>query len=171
MDSIIALFENFDIAAFVPELDTIMGKLELVVRIAVMIGPLVLLGLGLWYFLAPPKEANHRAGFRTFWGMGSVEAWQFTQRLAGICFGVLGLILTVVMALICNGYRGMDAMEMIWSAGKCVVVQIGLVLLTTIAIHIVVLILYDWKGDCRSEKRKRAKAQKEAEEAENAEEE
>ena len=163
MDSIIALFENFDITAFVPELDTLMGKLELVVRIAVMIGPLALLGLGLWYFLAPPREANHRAGFRTLWGMGSIEAWQFTQRLAGICFGVLGLILTVVMALICNGYRGMDTMEKIWSAGKCVLAQIGLVLLTTIVIHIVVLIRYDWKGDRRSVKRQRKKEENEEE--------
>ena len=153
MDSIIALFENFDFAAFLPELDTLLGQLELTARIAVMIGPLVLLGLGLWYFLAPPKEANYRAGFRTLWGMGSVEAWQFTQRLAGICFAVLGLILTAVMALICNGYRGMDAMEMIWSAGKCVLVQIGLVLVITVAIHITVMIRYDWKGDRRSAKK------------------
>lgn len=166
MDSIIALFENFDITAFVPALDTLIGKLELIVRIAVMIGPLVLLGLGLWYFLAPPKEANHRAGFRTLWGMGSVEAWHFTQRLAGICFAVLGLILTVVMALICNGYRGMDIMEMIWSAGKCVLIQIGLVLLATIVIHIVVLIRYDWKGDRRSVKRQKRKEIKETEEIE-----
>lgn len=154
MDAIIALFENFDLTAFVPELDTLLGKLELVTRIAVMIGPLVLLGLGLWYFLSPPKEANHRAGFRTLWGMGSVEAWQFTQRLAGICFSILGFLLTVVMALICNGYRGMDMLEMLWSAAVCVLWQIGLVLVMTVAIHIVVLIRYDWKGDRRSGKEK-----------------
>ena len=153
MDSIIALFENFDITAFLPELDTLMGQLELTARIAVMIGPLVLLGLGLWYFLSPPKEANYKAGFRTLWGMGSVQAWQFTQRLAGICFAVAGLLLTIVMALICNGYRGMDVMEMLWSAGKCVVAEIVAVLLITLAIHIVVLIRYDWKGDLRSEKK------------------
>lgn len=152
MDSIIALFQDFDIAAFLPELDTLLGQLELMARIAVMIGPLVLLGLGLWYFLAPPKEANYRAGFRTLWGMGSVEAWQFTQRLAGICFAVVGLILTVVMALICNGYRGMDVMEMLWSAGKCVLAQIGVVLLVSIVIHIIVLVRYDWKGDRRGAK-------------------
>lgn len=149
MDSIIALFENFDLTAFVPELDTLLGKLELVTRIAVMIGPLILLGLGLWYFLSPPKEANHHAGFRTLWGMGSVEAWQFTQRIAGIAFSVLGFVLTVVMALICNGYRGMEMLDMLWSAVVCVLWEIGLVLVTTIAIHILVLVRYDWKGNRR----------------------
>lgn len=154
MDAIIALFEDFDLTAFVPELDTLLGKLELVTRIAVMIGPLILLGLGLWYFLSPPKEANHRAGFRTLWGMGSVEAWQFTQRLAGICFSILGFLLTFIMALICNGYRGMDMLDMLDSAVACVLWEIGLVLVTTVALHIVVLIRYDWKGDRRRNKEK-----------------
>lgn len=154
MDSIIALFENFDLTAFVPELDTLLGKLELVTRIAVMIGPLILLGLGLWYFLSPPKEANHHAGFRTLWGMGSVEAWQFTQRIAGIAFSVLGFVLTVVMALICNGYRGMEMLDMLWSAVVCVLWEIGLVLVATIAIHILVLVRYDWKGDRRPPREK-----------------
>lgn len=154
MDSIIALFENFDLTAFVPELDTLLGKLELVTRIAVMIGPLILLGLGLWYFLSPPKEANHYAGFRTLWGMGSVEAWQFTQRIAGIAFSVLGFVLTVVMALICNGYRGMEMLDMLWSAVVCVLWEIGLVLVATIAIHILVLVRYDWKGNRRPPREK-----------------
>ena len=149
MDSIIALFENFDLAGFVPELDTLLGKLELAARIAVMIGPLILLGLGLWYFLFPPKEANHYAGFRTLWGMGSIEAWQFTQRIAGMVFSVLGFLLTVIMALICNGYRGMDMLRMLESAVACVLWEIGLVLAATIAIHVIVLIRYDWKGERR----------------------
>ena len=152
MDAIIALFENFDLTAFVPELDTLLGKLELATRIAVMIGPLILLGLGLWYFLFPPKEANHRAGFRTLFGMGSVEAWQFTQRLAGICFSILGFLLTVIMALICNGYRGMDMMDMMRSAVACVLWQVGLVVAMTVTLHIVVLVRYDWKGNRRPQK-------------------
>ena len=102
MDAIMSLLQNFDFAAFIPGLNTVLGWIELGVRIAVMIGPLVLLFLGLLSFLAPTKEANHRLGFKAYWGMGSVEAWQFTQRLAGICWAVLGVGLTVIMALICR---------------------------------------------------------------------
>ena len=97
------LMEDFDLKNYLPKLDTLWGTVELLIRIFVMAGPLILLGLGLWYFLAPPKEANHRAGFRTLWGMGSVEAWRFTQKVAGIAFSVVGFVLTVIMAIICNG--------------------------------------------------------------------
>ena len=62
MDAIMSLLQNFDFAAFIPELNTVLGWIELGVRIGVMIGPLVLLFLGLLSFLAPTKEANHRLG-------------------------------------------------------------------------------------------------------------
>ena len=124
-DTISEALSNFDLANYLPKLDTIWDALETLMRILVMTGPLVLLGLGLWYFLAPPREANHRAGFRTLWGMGSVEAWLFTQKVAGIAFSLLGFVLTVVMAIICNGYRGMEISEMVNSAGICLLWQIG----------------------------------------------
>ena len=47
IDSIKELMDGFDPAALLPELDTVFGKLELVCRIAVMIGPVLLLLLGL----------------------------------------------------------------------------------------------------------------------------
>ena len=157
MDELTAVFENFDLKNYLPKLDTLWGTVETLLRIFVMAGPLILLGLGLWYFLAPPKEANHRAGFRTLWGMGSVEAWQFTQKAAGIAFSVLGFVLTVVMALLCNGYRNMTPDEMILSAAKSLLWQLGLVVVCTLVLHILALILFDWKGVRRSEKRKKAK--------------
>lgn len=148
-----SLLQNFDFAAFIPELNTVLGWIELGVRIAVMIGPLVLLFLGLLSFLAPTKEANHRLGFKAYWGMGSVEAWQFTQRLAGICWAVLGVGLTVIMALICNGFRGMEAPAMVSTAGTCLLWEIGLIGVSYIAINVVVALRFDWRGNPRSAKK------------------
>lgn len=150
------LMEDFDLKNYLPKLDTLWGTVELLIRIFVMAGPLILLGLGLWYFLAPPKEANHRAGFRTLWGMGSVEAWRFTQKVAGIAFSVVGFVLTVIMAIICNGYRNMEPMDTIQSAGVCILWQVGLVLGITVIIHLIPMFFFDWKGTRRSEKRKNA---------------
>lgn len=152
-DFVKSLLSDFDPAAFMPELTSVLGWLELVVRIAVMVGPLVLLGLGLWYFLAPPKEANHVAGYRCYFGMGSVEAWLFTQRLAGIVWSGLGLILTIIMALICNRYRGMEAMDIVTSGFVCIAWEAGLALLSCIAINITVMALFNAKGNRRSRKR------------------
>ena len=55
LDALKALFEEFDLAAFLPKLTDVLGWVEMVLRIAVMAGPLLLLGFGLLYLLAPPK--------------------------------------------------------------------------------------------------------------------
>lgn len=137
---------DFNLKAYLPALDSFFGWLELAARLMVMAGPLVLLGMGLWFFLAPTKEANHKVGYRTYFGMGSVEAWRFTQRMAGITWSVLGLVLTVVMGILCNGYRNMETMDMVASAGKSILWQIGLVLVSVVVIELTVFACYDRKG-------------------------
>ena len=149
MDALKDLLEGFDLEALLPQLDTLLGKVELITRIAVMVGPVVLLGMGLFYFLAAPKEANHALGYRFYWGMSSVEAWQFTQRLAGAVWAVLGLVLTVVMALLCARFRGMEAMDMVWFALRLVLWELGLVAVSCLAIDITVLVFFDRKGSRR----------------------
>jgi len=152
--------DEFKLENYLPKLDSLWGVVETLIRIAVMAGPLILLGLGLWYFLAPPREANHRVGFRTLWGMGSVEAWLFTQKVAGILFTVLGFVLTVVMAVICNGYRGMEYMAVVESAAKCLLWQLGLSVVAFLIAHMVPLFVFDWKGIPRKEKRRDRKLEK-----------
>ena len=76
VDFIKSLLGEFDPTAFLPDLWAIFGNLDTALRVVVLAGPLCLLGLGLLYLLAPPSEANHIFGYRLFWGMSSVEAWQ-----------------------------------------------------------------------------------------------
>lgn len=151
MNSITALFDEIDLSKLVPDLDTLLGKLQMIAGIALMIGPIVMLAFGLWYFFLPPKEANHRAGFRTWFGMGSVEAWQFTQRLAGIVWGVLGLVLTVVMGIIYLSFGGKEIMQIATTAFVCLMWQAGLALISYFGIGIFVMFRYDSKGYRRKE--------------------
>jgi hypothetical protein len=146
MDALKSLFEGFDFAAFIPEVDTVLGWVEMIARLAVMAGPLLLLGFGLVYLLAPPKEANHSAGFRCWWGMASLEAWQFTQKWAGIIWSALGLVLTIIMALICNGFRNMDPMDMVWSAVSCLLWELGLAAAACLAVNVLVIVVFDRNG-------------------------
>ena len=146
MEALKSLLEDFDPAAFLPDLSGFLGKLELIVRIAVMAAPLVLLGMGLLYFLAPPKEANYKLGYRCFWGMGSEIAWQFCQKLAGIVWSSLGLILTIVMAVLSLRLRGMAGDEMAMFAAKCLLWQLGLVVVSILGINITMAVLFDAKG-------------------------
>ena len=123
-----------------------MGWVETLLRLAVMAAPLLLLGFGLLYLLAPPKEANYSLGFRCWWGMSSLDAWQFTQKIAGMIWSVLGLILTVVMALICNAFRRMEPMDMVWTAVKCLGWELGLTLVATLAVNVIVIVVFDKDG-------------------------
>ncbi len=146
MDGLKSLFEDFDMAAFLPDITTVMGWVEAIARIAVMAGPLLLLGFGLLFLLAPPKEANYGLGFRCWWGMASLESWQFTQRLAGLVWSGLGVVLTIIMALICNAFRRMEAMDMVWCALSCLGWETGLVLLSSLGINIAVIYTFDKNG-------------------------
>ena len=151
INSIKSIFESFDLAAFLPELDTFMGWVELVLRLAVMAAPLLLLGFGLLYLIAPPKEANYSLGYRFWWSMASLDAWQYTHRLVGFVWSGLGLVLTIIMALICNAFRRMAPMDMVWSAVKCLIWELVLVGLACLAINIQVMRVFDKDGFRRDE--------------------
>ena len=146
-----------DPAALLPDLTVVFEKLVGVARLAVYAGPVVLIVMGLMYYFLAPKEANHQFGFRCWWGMSSVEVWQFTQKLAGIVWAALGLVLTLVALFSTGGYANMTQQEMLMSAANLILWQIGLILLSILAINITLIVLYDRKGYKRSEKIREAK--------------
>ena len=149
---LVDLINNFDPAAYLPKIDSILGWIEILVRVCVMAAPVIMLVFGLSYWLLPPKEANHEAGYRFYFGMGSVEAWRYTQKLAGIVWSALGLVLSVVMFLVSGGFRGMDGMQMLDKAVVCILWEIGLMAVACITINIVLIVRYDRKGNVRWKK-------------------
>jgi hypothetical protein len=140
------LMDAFDPASLLPELDAVMGKIALIVRIAVVIGPAALLVMGLVYLFASPKEANYTLGYRCYFGMGSVEAWQFTQKLAGIVFAALGFGLGIVMLLISGSFAAMETMDLLWRAVWCMVWEAGLTAAACIAVNTAVMLRFDRNG-------------------------
>lgn len=142
-----------DLGSLIPSLDSLLGKLDLLARVLVMAGPLALLGLGLYYFLLPPKEANHSAGYRFRYGMSKVKVWQFMQRIAGMVYSGVGLVLTVVMAIICIRFGAMEAEAMLWTAVKCILWELGIIALASLGINVTVVVFYDNQGNSRKEMR------------------
>ena len=138
--------EELNPLTILPDLSKIAENLPVILRLAVMVGPFCLLGLGLWYLLAPTREANHSVGFRCWWGMSSVEVWQFTQRLAGLIWSGLGLVLTVVMAVLCSGYRKMEPDEMAFSALRAMKWELVLVLASIVVINGILIWQFNAKG-------------------------
>lgn len=150
MDIISSLLDGLDnVGNLVPELGKLLSSMELWVSIFLLIGPLCMLILGIVYLFLPPKEANHHIGYRTYFGMGSVEAWQHTQKIAGIIYGGLGLVLTVVMGIICLTLGGKDGMQIAKTALICLSIQVGIILLVYLGLFAYTAIVFDKDGNRR----------------------
>ena len=154
IESIKAMMDGFDPAALLPDLARLFDSLAPICRLAVMIGPLVLLVLGFCYLFLSPREANYYFGYRCYFGMGSEYAWRFSQRLAGLLFGAIGVILTIVMFIITGRFAYMEVNAMVWQALKCLLAEAVLALLAVLTVNISSALRFDRKGQHRRRKRK-----------------
>lgn len=150
MEKITELLDNLDkLGELLPELDTLLGWTQLLTSFAVRVGPICILILGLIYLLIPPKEANRKAGFRTYFGMGSVMAWRFTQFVSGVLMTITGLILTLIAFSTVKKFAGMDALEMSQAAFDCIKVQIICALAIWVFMIVLTTVLFNRKGNPR----------------------
>lgn len=149
MDFITGLLDGLDLTKLVPDLSTFLGQLQLICTLAVLLGPLLFLGFGLWYLLCPPKEANHSIGFRTYFGMGSVDAWKYTQRIAGTVWTVLGAVLLIIMGIVCITFGSKDVAHVAHSAVISLLIQAILGLLSWAVISILAAVNFDKDGHRR----------------------
>ena len=156
LEGIKELMDAFDPASLLPDLSSVVGMVMTAARYAVLAGPIVLLAMGLAYLFLSPKEANYKFGYRCYFGMGSVESWRFTQRLAGIVWTVLGLALTVVMVLVTGSYGGKEVIAVVDSAVTCLIWEIVLAAISCLVINLIVMLTFDRKGYPRKHKNKDA---------------
>ena len=152
IEKLVDLINNFDPVSYLPEINSLLGWADLFARICVMAAPVIMLLCGLRYLLLPPKEANHEAGYRFYFGMGSVNAWLFTQKFAGIVWTSIGLILSAIMFFVTAAFGQMDLMDMADKAVLCILWEIGISVLSILAINLTLIIRYDRKGNVRWDK-------------------
>jgi hypothetical protein len=149
IENIKQLMDNFDIANLLPDIITIVNGIILLGRVALVAVPLLLLGMGLYYFLISPKEANFTAGYRCYWGMGSVEAWRYTQKLAGVLWSLAGVTMTLGVVLLSYRFPAMEPTEVLWKIISCLVFQGAIVLVIRMLIYVTVMFRFDRKGNRR----------------------
>lgn len=155
LQSIKDLMDNFDFTSLLPEIDSIVGLTRTICTIAILIGPLVLLGMGIAYLLFSPREANYYFGYRTTFGMGSVSAWRHTQRVAGFLFGGLGAVLTLIMLLISLTLSGREPMAMVTLALECLIWEAVLAVIAVLSINSIAAFTFDFKGNKRRKSRRK----------------
>ena len=149
IEKLVDLVNNFDPVSYLPKVDSLLGWTDSFARICIVAAPLIMLLFGLSYLLVPPKEANHVAGYRFYFGMGSVAAWKFTQRFAGIVWTALGLILSLVMFSVGKQFPEMELMDMVDKAALCILWEIGLMIASILIINLTLTVRYDRKGNVR----------------------
>ena len=148
IENIKEIMDGVDIAALLPDLNKILEKL-VYARFLVLVGPVVLLFLGLFYFLMSPKEANFTFGYRFRWGMGSVQAWQFMQKLAGGVWMLMGMALLIAMTNAMDGLEQMELIPLLWEVSRLLGIQAICAITGCGLINLVVFIRYDHKGKRR----------------------
>ena len=145
----ITKFFDLDLSKFVPEMPAFLGGLRALLVLAILIGPILLVTLGAMYLLRPAPEANFKYGFRTYFGMGSIEAWQFSQKIAGLAFGGLGAILLLVMFIVVLTFFKKDLFQIANTAIVCLIWQAVLALIARITVGILCWKFFDRNGDRR----------------------
>ena len=149
MEKITELLNNFSLEKYIPKLDSLMGWVQWLISLAIRVGPICILVLGLIYLLIPPKEANRKAGFRTYFGMGSVMAWNFTQRVAGVLMIPIGLLLTIIAYVKIGNYSDYDLMTMARDAFCAIKFQVVCALIIYVFMFVLTAILFTRNGSCR----------------------
>lgn len=152
-EDLTSLLEGADLSGLLPDLTNIVDRMAPVMKAALLAGPVIFLVLGLLYLFATPKEANYKFGYRCYFGMGSVNAWRYTQRLAGIVFTGVGLILTLVMLFVTGGFAEMEVMDMLWKALKCGIWEAVIIGISCLLVNLVVMFYFDAKGNIRRRKK------------------
>lgn len=149
IENIKEIMDGFELGELFPKIESVLDLVVPAARLFLLIGPFVLLALGLLYILAAPKEANYQSGYRFYWGMGSEMAWQFTQKLAGCVYALAGMTLVVTFALLGRGLAEMELMQLLLKT--CVYIAIQAVVAWGIKrlINLVVILRYDRKGNRR----------------------
>ena len=157
MDFISSILDGLDnVGKLVPDLESLLSSIQLWVSVFLLIGPLCMLALGIIYLFLPPKEANHRIGYRTYFGMGSIDAWKQTQKIAGIVYIALGLLLSAVMGIICLTLGNKEGLQIGATALVCLCIQIVAVLLVYLGMFAYTAIAFDKDGNRRKDKKNAA---------------
>ena len=149
--SFITKIFDMDFGALVPPLDSVLGWIRLALSVLLLAGPIVMVLLGGAYLLFAPPEANYRFGFRAYFGIGSVEAWKYSQKVAGIAFVSVGVILAIIMAIVIKDFGEKNAFQMAETALVCLLWQAGAVMLVRLVVGILCAVFFNPDGTRRRE--------------------
>jgi hypothetical protein len=145
MDFISKIF-NMDLGALIPEMPVFLQMMRTLMALALVAGPITMMIQAAVYLFKPAPEANFTRGYRTYYGMGSTEAWTFSQKIAGLAFGGLGVLLLLAMFIVILCFRNKTLMWVAITVMICMIVQVVLLAAARITIAILCGKFFDKDG-------------------------
>lgn len=136
MDSLLSFFKEFDIANLMPEADVYLRQLRLDLALILLIGPILLLLLGAWYYFLPRQEVGDSLGFRGLFRISDQKTWLQAQKLAGLGYGILGAALLVVFGIMSLFFGAMAPDAIANTVLVCVIIELILTLIVWIGIQL-----------------------------------
>lgn len=138
-----------DLGAILPEFQGFLGDLRFYLGLFLLVGPVVMLALGAWMFFKPITTPTHKAGYRTYFGMGSKAAWRFTQWLAGLVWGSVGALLTIIMIIVSIVFSGMQLDAAVNASITWLVIEAAAALVSFVAVEVIVALRFNKDGRLR----------------------
>jgi len=136
MDQLLSFFKEFDMVNFLPEMEAFLRSLRWNIALIVLIGPILLLVVGAWYYFLPRSQVNDPMGFRGFRKINNSKTWFYAQKVAGMGFGILGLALFVLFGVLSLFFGVMSPDTVATCAFICVIIELILTLLVWVSIQL-----------------------------------
>jgi len=148
MELISKIFD-LDFGALIPEMPVFLRMMRTLMALSMVAGPITMMIQAAFYLFKPAPEANFKRGYRTYYGMGSTEAWIFSQKIAGLAFGGLGVLLLLAMFIVILCFRGKTLMWVAITAMICLIIQVVLIGGVRIAVAVLCGKYFDKDGQRR----------------------
>ena len=132
MEAITAFLEDFDFAKILPEIGKFMFGLRFWMNFIMLLGPVILLVFGLWYYFRPVTAPHAKLGFRVRLAMASQEAWAYSQKMAGWIWMYLGGAMTIVSVVLIAIFLALEPLTMALGA----VIWLGVQALLTVVSYV-----------------------------------
>ena len=147
--SLSGFFETLDPTQLMPPAGAMLTISVILIIISLLVGPVLMLLAGLKYLKTPSPLPNFKTGFRTYFGMGSKQAWDYTQRLAGLLWTCLGAFLCLAMVIICLIFIGKNPALIAFIALISMIVQASLTVIAWATVTILATVNFDKQGQRR----------------------
>ena len=140
MDKIMSFLKNFELGDVLPDASTITNQMRTWLTVFMLIGPVLLIILGVWFYFFPRKLMNDEMGFCGLFRTKHKKAWQYSQALSGLCYGILGIVLLIIYGIMCLGFGDLSTEVMAMRTVVCVSIEVALVFIIWVVVQVLTLL-------------------------------